>query len=99
DLPVEQAAALAAAQRPITASAFAEPFGAPAWKALPSWAVVATGDKAAGADLTRATAQQIGAKLGALEGSHLIMISQPQAVTNVLLEVAQSVAQPMMQPA
>lgn len=92
DLPPEQAAVLAAVQRPVAAAAFAEPFGAPAWKTLPCWAVVATGDKAAGADVTRATAQQIGATLVEVEGSHLILISQPQAVAKVILQAAQSVA-------
>ena len=38
-----------------------EPSGAPAWKTLPSWAVVATGDKAAGTDVVRAHAQRAGA--------------------------------------
>ena len=48
DLPPEQGALLAATQRPIAASAFGEPAGPPAWKSIPSWAVVAPGDKAAG---------------------------------------------------
>src|SRR5947207_2983207 len=51
DLPAAQPAVMAATQRPIAALAFTEPSGAPAWKRLPSWAVVATGDKAAGSDV------------------------------------------------
>ena len=47
---------------------------------LPSWAVVATGDKAAGADVVRSMAQRAGADIVEVEGSHVIMISQPQAV-------------------
>ena len=39
---------MAATQRPVAESAFSEPSGPPAWKSLPSWTVVATGDKAAG---------------------------------------------------
>jgi pimeloyl-ACP methyl ester carboxylesterase len=49
DLSPEQTALLAATQRPASELAFSERSGPPAWKRLPSWAVVATGDKAAGA--------------------------------------------------
>jgi pimeloyl-ACP methyl ester carboxylesterase len=51
DLPPKQSAVLGASQRPVAASAFDEKSGVPAWKTLPSWAAVATGDKAAGADV------------------------------------------------
>jgi hypothetical protein len=47
DLSVEQAAILAAGQRPVSQLAFSERTTAPAWKNLPTWSVVATGDKAA----------------------------------------------------
>ena len=51
-----------------------------------SWAVVATGDRAAGADVIRSMGQRAGATITELDGSHVIMISQPQAVTDVILE-------------
>jgi pimeloyl-ACP methyl ester carboxylesterase len=85
DLSAKQAALIAATQRPISELAFSEPTGKPAWKTLPSWAVVATGDKAAGTDVVRSEAQRAGATITELEGSHVIMISQPQAVTDVIL--------------
>ena len=91
DLPAEQAAVLAASQRPVAAAAFAEPNGAPAWKTLPSWAVVGTGDKAAGADVVRANAERAGARITELDGSHLIMVSQPRAVTDVILSALDDV--------
>jgi pimeloyl-ACP methyl ester carboxylesterase len=84
DLPGEQAAVMAATQRPVAAAAFTEPNGAPGWKNLPSWAVVATGDKAAGSDVVRSMAQRAGAAITEVGGSHVIMISQPQAVTDVI---------------
>ena len=86
DLPPEQAALLAATQRPIAASAFSEPSGPPAWKTIPSWAVVATGDKAAGTDVTLSEAKRAGATITELDGSHLIMVSQPDAVTDVIVK-------------
>jgi pimeloyl-ACP methyl ester carboxylesterase len=86
DLSDEEAALIAATQRPVSELAFSEPNGRPAWKHLPSWAVVATGDKAAGTDVTRSMAERAGAKITEVDGSHVIMISQPEAVTTVILE-------------
>ena len=84
DLTEKQAAVMAATQRPVAAAAFAEPNGTPGWKNLRPWAVVATGDKAAGSDFVRSIAQRAGAAITEVEGSHVIMISQPQAVTDVI---------------
>jgi pimeloyl-ACP methyl ester carboxylesterase len=86
DLPTGQTALMAATQRPVAEAAFSEPNGAPAWKRLPSWTVVATGDTAAGADVTRAQAERAGASITEVEGSHVVMVSQPQAVTDVILQ-------------
>lgn len=94
DVPGQQRAIMAATQRPIAAAAFSDVSGPPAWKTIPSWAVVATGDKAAGADVIRAEAQRAGAQITELKGSHVIMVSQPQAVTDVILNALQSVVKP-----
>lgn len=91
DLSDKQAALIAATQRPVADAAFGEPNGPPAWKHLPSWAVVATADKAAGTDVTRSMAQRAGAKITEVDGSHVIMVSQPEAVTNVILEAVAAV--------
>lgn len=91
DLPAKQAAVMAATQRPIAEGAFSEPSGRPAWKTLPSWAVVATGDKAAGSDVIRSMAKRAGATITEVEGSHVIMISQPQVVTDVILSAVAAV--------
>ena len=58
DLPAEQAALMARPNARSRNPAFSEPSGPPAWKAVPSWAVVATGDKAAGSDVVRSMAQR-----------------------------------------
>jgi pimeloyl-ACP methyl ester carboxylesterase len=93
DLPAEQTVVMAATQRPIAELAFSTPSGAPAWKSLPSWAVVATGDKAAGADVTRSMAERAGAEITEVEGSHVIMMSQPQVVTDMILTALAAVPQ------
>ena len=94
DLPDELTPLVAATQRPIAELAFSEPSGAPAWKDLPSWAVVATSDKAAGTDVVRSMAERAGATITEIEGSHVIMISQPDAVTDVILEALATVEAP-----
>jgi pimeloyl-ACP methyl ester carboxylesterase len=99
DLPAEQAALIAATQRPVAQSAFGEPNGPPAWKHLPSWAVVATGDKAAGTDVVRSMAERAGAKITEVEGSHVIMVSQPEAVTEVIQTALAAVREGVATPA
>jgi pimeloyl-ACP methyl ester carboxylesterase len=91
DLPAEQTALMAATQRPLAELGFSEPTGAPAWKGLPSWTIVATGDKAAGADVIRSMAERAGSTVTELDGSHVIMISQPDAVAEVILKALSAV--------
>jgi pimeloyl-ACP methyl ester carboxylesterase len=93
DLPAQQTALMAATQRPLSELAFSEPTGVPAWKKLPSWAVVSTGDKVIGTDVVRSMAERAGATITEVEGSHAIMISKPQVVADVILTALAAVAQ------
>jgi pimeloyl-ACP methyl ester carboxylesterase len=94
DLPEAVGAIVGATQRPVAELAFSEANGRPAWKTLPSWAVVATKDKAAGTDVVRSMAERAGARITEVEGSHVIMISQPQAVVDVIMDaIAQTSSQ------
>jgi pimeloyl-ACP methyl ester carboxylesterase len=92
DLPVEQTAVMAATQRPVAEAAFTEPSGPPAWKRLPCWAVVGSGDRAAGADVVRSMARRAGAEIVELEGSHVIMVSRPEPVADVIEKALDSVS-------
>jgi pimeloyl-ACP methyl ester carboxylesterase len=91
DLPLEQIQLIGATQRPIAEAAFSDASGTPAWKNLPSWAVVATGDKAAGADLVESMARRAGAEIVKIEASHVVMISHPQEVADVIMKAASAV--------
>jgi pimeloyl-ACP methyl ester carboxylesterase len=71
--------------------AFSDPSGAPAWASVPSWAVVATGDKTLGTDLVRSMAKRAGATITEVEGSHVIMISKPEPVAEVIRAAAAAV--------
>ena len=46
---------------------------------------------AAGTDVTRSIAKRAGATITEVDTSHVIMVSQPQAVTDVILEAVASV--------
>jgi pimeloyl-ACP methyl ester carboxylesterase len=92
DLSAEQAAVLAATQRPVAAAAFADVVGTPAWKDLPSWAIVATADKAAGTDLVRSMAERAGASITEVDASHLVMVSHPDVVAEVILKAVAAVS-------
>jgi pimeloyl-ACP methyl ester carboxylesterase len=94
DVPEERTKLMAAEQRPIAGAAFADSSGPVAWKTLPSWAVIATDDVGAGTDIVLSMAERAGAKITELRGSHAIMISQPQGVTDVILEASRFVGQP-----
>jgi pimeloyl-ACP methyl ester carboxylesterase len=91
DLPADKTAVMAATQRPIAQSGFSEPTEAAAWKRLPSWTVVATADKAAGTDVVRSMAERAGATITEVDASHVVMVSQPQAVTDVILQAVAAV--------
>jgi pimeloyl-ACP methyl ester carboxylesterase len=91
DLSDDQVAVMTATQRPVSELAFSQSNAVPAWKTLPSWTVVATRDRAAGTDVVRSQAQRAGATITEVEGSHVIMISQPQAVTDVIMKAIAAV--------
>jgi pimeloyl-ACP methyl ester carboxylesterase len=92
DLPQLQSDVLGYSQRPIAGVALSEKSGPPAWKNLPVWAAVGTADKAAGSDVVRSMAQRAGAEITEIDGSHVIMISQPDAVTDVILAALKGVS-------
>jgi pimeloyl-ACP methyl ester carboxylesterase len=84
DLPEREAAVMSATQRPIAESSFGEKSGPPAWRKLPSWAVVATGDKTIGSDVVLSMAQRAGAQITEVDSSHVLMISHPDVVADVV---------------
>ena len=47
--------------------------------------------QAAGTDVVRSMAERAGAKITEVDGSHVIMVSQPQAVTDVIMEAVAAV--------
>jgi pimeloyl-ACP methyl ester carboxylesterase len=89
-LPASQAAVIAATQRPLAASAFGEPSGPPAWKTVPSWAVIGTGDQVIPPAELTFMAQRAGAHITDVNAGHLSLISRANVVTRVILEAVQA---------
>jgi hypothetical protein len=51
-------------------------------------------DKAAGTDVIRSESERAGATITEVEGSHVIMISRPDAVAHVIKTAAAAVSRP-----
>jgi pimeloyl-ACP methyl ester carboxylesterase len=90
DVPAEQAALMAATQRPATEAALTEelPTDTPAWQHIPSWFVFGDQDLNIPVALQRFMAERAGAKetremAGA---SHAIGVSDPAAVAATILD-------------
>ena len=98
DLSEQEAALGALTQRPVSVFAFSEPTSKPAWRSLPSWAAVATGDKAAGSDVVLKMARRAGATITQIDASHVPMQSQSQAVTDVILSAVEALRANQEQP-
>ena len=92
DLPAEQAAILAVSQRPLAGVSFGEMTQDPAWKTLPSWAIISPSDFVIGPSGERFMAERAGATITEVEASHAMMISQPQAVADVILTAVAAVS-------
>ena len=93
DVPAERARILALTQRPISVDAFTSVVtGIPAWKTLPSWAIVATGDHAIHPDAERDMAKRAGSEVVEIDGSHAVAVSQPAAVAQVILRAVAATA-------
>jgi pimeloyl-ACP methyl ester carboxylesterase len=92
DLPKSQAAVLGVSQRPIGAPAFTDTATAAAWRTIPSWAVVARQDRTIAPDLERFEAKRAGSHTVEVAASHVVMISQPDAVTRVITQAATATA-------
>jgi pimeloyl-ACP methyl ester carboxylesterase len=91
DLPDDAADLLARTQRPAAFEAFtSEIAGTPAWKNLPSWAVVATADRAIHPDAERDMAKRAGSETTELDGSHAVAGSQPAAVAEVIVRAVRA---------
>ncbi len=90
DVPGSEASFLAASQVPTSSSIFTQKITSAAWHDKRSYAIVATEDRAISPALERWMYKRSGAQVTDIKGSHLIYISKPQAVADVIDRAARA---------
>jgi pimeloyl-ACP methyl ester carboxylesterase len=91
-LPAREAAVIATSQRPLPASAFGEPSGVPAWKTIPSWAVVGMADQVIPPTELTIMAERARASITEVDAGHLSMISHPETVAHVIEQAVKALS-------
>ena len=91
DVDPKQARVLYAVQQALASSAFTDVMGAPAWKSLPSWYLVAENDEAIPPDAERQFAARMGATTVGIPASHVAMVSHPAEVADLIEKAAEAV--------
>jgi len=91
DVKAEKAAFMADSQVPWGLEALGGEISQPAWKAKPSWYLIATDDKMIPPDAQRSMAKRAGSTVVEVKGSHAIYVSQPEAVAALVEQAAKSV--------
>ena len=88
DLPPGQAAFMADSQVPWGVDALAGTISEPAWRARPSWYLVATDDRMIPPPAQRAMAERAGSTVTEVAASHSVYVSRPDTVANVIAQAA-----------
>jgi pimeloyl-ACP methyl ester carboxylesterase len=85
DLPATESLVLAAAQKPIRASALLDRVQQAAWHTKPCWYAVADEDRMISPSLQREIASRIDATVLILRASHVPFLSKPKETADVIL--------------
>jgi pimeloyl-ACP methyl ester carboxylesterase len=91
DLPEQEQRLVWATQGVPAADLFTQKLPGTAWRTKPSWYVVASNDRTVQPDLERFVAKRMGAHTYDLDSSHVAMLSQPDAVLDVIRTAANSI--------
>jgi pimeloyl-ACP methyl ester carboxylesterase len=83
-VPARKAAELAAGQRPLALSAGSEKSGVPAWKTIPSWALIGTADHVIPPTELVAMAKNAHAHIRYVDAGHLSMVSHPAKAAGII---------------
>ena len=90
DQGAKTAAVMAATQRPLSAFAYTEASGEPAWKTIPSWDLLTLDDRAIAPGGQRFMAERAGAKITTIRSAHDVMVSHPDAVVDLVVSAARA---------
>ncbi|WP_246003039.1 alpha/beta hydrolase [Nocardia tenerifensis] len=88
DVSADVASRLAAAQRPTSAAANAEPSGAPSWAGVPCWYVISTEDQTFPPAAQRFQADRMHARTTEVKSSHASPVSHPNEVAAAITAAA-----------
>jgi pimeloyl-ACP methyl ester carboxylesterase len=88
DVDAEKAAFMADSQVPWGVAALSGTISEPAWRAKPSWYLIATDDKMIPPDAQRFMSKRAGSTVVEAKGSHAIYVSQPSAVAGLIEQAA-----------
>ena len=91
DLPDTEQQVVWATQAAPVPDLFSQKVEGVAWKSKPSWYIVASEDRTVHPELERSAAKRMGATTAELRSSHVPMLSQPQAVLDVIRKAASAV--------
>ena len=91
DVDPVKARVMFAVQQPLSWSALDEVMGVPAWKALPTWFMVAEGDQTIPPDAERLFAKRMGATTVEVSSNHVAMVSHPEEVLQLIKKAIQGV--------
>jgi pimeloyl-ACP methyl ester carboxylesterase len=81
---------LAAGQRPASAAQFSDPSGAPAWKTIPSWALLGTQDHVIPPALQEEMYERADAHIRSVKAGHLTLITRSGTVVRVILSAVEA---------
>lgn len=92
DLPEADRWLIVATQRPASLVANVTPSGPPAWKSIPSWAVLGTDDLVIPIGTQRSMAERAGATITEVDGSHVSMVSHPDVTLAAITAAVEAVS-------
>jgi pimeloyl-ACP methyl ester carboxylesterase len=93
DLPEADRWTIVATQRPVSLVANVTPSGAPAWKSIPSWAVLGTDDLVIPIATQRSMAERAEAAISEVDASHVSMVSNPDVTIAAIKAAAESISE------
>jgi pimeloyl-ACP methyl ester carboxylesterase len=91
DVDPVKARVMYAVQQPLPWAVLEDVMGVPAWKALPSWFLVADGDQTIPPDAERLFAKRMGATTVEIATNHVAMVSHPDDALQLIETAAQAV--------
>lgn len=92
DATAEEAAVMAAVQRPLSIASFTEVERTPAWRSIPSWYLVGSDDRMIPPPAQQSMAKRMNATVRSVATSHCPFMSKPQDVAEIIALAARTLS-------